>query len=61
MKAKVEIEFKEISVEKAQKTLLDILYALKAIGMIEEGKFEIHTAEGIVTEKCILKEDRIVA
>lgn len=61
MKAKVEIDFKEISVEKAQKTLLDFIYALKAIGMIEEGKFEIHTSEGIVTEKCILKEDRIVA
>lgn len=61
MKAKVEIDFKEISVEKAQKTLLDFIYALKAIGMIEEGKFEIYTSEGIVTEKCILKEDRIVA
>lgn len=61
MKAKIEIEFKEISVEKAHKTLLDIIYTLKAIGMIEEGKFEIHTSNGIVTEKCILKEDRIVA
>lgn len=61
MKAKVEIEFKEISVEKAQKTLLDFIHALKAIGMIEEGKFEIHTSEGIITEKCILKEDRVIA
>ncbi len=61
MKAKLELEFKDIPLEKIQKTLLDILYALKAIGMIEDGKFEIHTAEGVVTEKCILKEDRVVA
>lgn len=61
MKAKLELEFKDIPLEKIQKTLLDILDALKAIGMIEEGKFEIHTSKGVITEKCILKEDRVVA
>lgn len=61
MKAKLELQFKEIPLEKAQKTLFDILYALKAIGMIEDGKFEILTPSGVVTENSLLQESRVVA
>lgn len=60
MKAKLEIEFKDITVEKIQQTLLEILYTLKAKGMIEDGNFEIFTPNGVVTEKCILQQNRVV-
>lgn len=61
MKAKLEVEFKDLSVEKIQQTLLEILHTLKAIGMIEEGKFEIFTPDGVVTEKCLLQENKVIA
>lgn len=61
MKAKIELEFKDIPVEKIQQTLLEILYTLKAIGMTENGKFEICTPHGVVTENCILRKEKVVA
>ena len=61
MKAKLEIEFKEIPVEKIQQTLLEILHALKVVDMIEDGKFEIFTPNGVVTQKCILQQSRVIA
>ncbi|MCX7988251.1 MAG: hypothetical protein N2647_02265 [Thermodesulfovibrio sp.] len=60
MKAKLDLEFRDIPVEKIQNTLIEILHALKAMGMIEDGKFEIHTPNGIITEKCILQESRVI-
>lgn len=61
MKAKLEIEFKEMPVEKIQQTLLEILHALKVVDMIEDGNFEIFTPKGVVTEKCVLQESRVIA
>lgn len=61
MKAKLELELKDIPLEKIQNTLIEILYTLKTIGMIEDGNFEIHTPNGIVTEKCILQKIRVIA
>ncbi|GAB6184165.1 hypothetical protein [Thermodesulfovibrio hydrogeniphilus] len=61
MKAKVEIEFKDLPIEKIQNTLLEILHALKAEDMIENGSFEIFSSTGVVTEKCIVQENKVVA
>lgn len=61
MKARLEIEFKEMPVEKIQQTLLEILHALKVVDIIEDGNFEILTPNGVVTEKCLIKESRIIA
>jgi len=61
MKAKIEIDLKDIPLEKIQRTLLEILQTLKAIGMVENGKIEIFTPTGVVTEKCILQESKVVA
>lgn len=61
MKVTVELEFKEMPVEKIQQTLLEILHTLKAIGMTENGKFEIHTPDGVITENCILQQNKVVA
>ncbi len=61
MQAKLEIKFKDIPAEKIQQTLLEILYTLKNLGLIEDGSFEISTPNGVVTEKCILQQNKVVA
>lgn len=61
MKALLEIEFNDIPVEQAQKILFEILQALKASQMIQTGNFQIFTPNGIVTEKCILQDSKVIA
>ncbi|MGB9823143.1 hypothetical protein [Thermodesulfovibrio sp.] len=61
MKAIVEIEFKDLPVEKIQKILVEILHALKVSEYIENSKFHIFTPDGVVTEKCILEASKVIA
>ncbi|WP_353684607.1 hypothetical protein V4D30_02100 [Thermodesulfovibrio sp. 3907-1M] len=61
MKAIVEIEFKDLPVEKIQKILIEMLHALKVSEYIEDSKFQIFTPHGVVTEKCILEANKVVA
>lgn len=61
MKAIVEIEFKDLPVERIQQTLIEILHTLKALQMVDEGKFQIFTPEGVVTEKCVVNNNKVVA
>jgi hypothetical protein len=60
VKVNIKIEFKDIPAEKIHRTLSEILNTLKAMGLIEEGEFEIFTPDGILTEKCILQENRVI-
>ncbi len=61
MKAKLELEFKDLPLEKIQKTLFEILNILKSTDMIEDGGFVINTPSGVVTEKCIVQENKVIA
>jgi hypothetical protein len=61
MKAIVEIEFKDLPVERIQQILIEMLSKLKTLKMIDDGKIQIFTPEGVVTEKCILQENKVVA
>jgi|YNPMSStandDraft_1061717.scaffolds.fasta_scaffold133536_2 hypothetical protein len=61
MKAIVEIEFKDLPVERIQQILIEMLSTLKTLQMIDDGKIQIFTPEGVVTEKCILQENKVVA
>lgn len=61
MKAIVEIEFKDLPVERIQQTLIEILHTLKALQMVDEGKVQIFTPEGVVTEKCVVNNNKVVA
>ncbi|MDI1472423.1 MAG: hypothetical protein QMD43_04570 [Thermodesulfovibrio sp.] len=61
MKAIVEIEFKDLPVERIQQILIEMLSTLKTLEMIDEGKFQIFTPDGVVTEKCIFEENKVVA
>lgn len=61
MKAIIELEFKDLPIEKIQETILEIILNLKAGEMIEDAKFQIFTPKGTVTEKCILQNNKVVA
>ncbi|MCL5023716.1 MAG: hypothetical protein M1497_10190 [Nitrospirae bacterium] len=62
MKATVQLTIKTASVPEAQRLLRTLCEGLVASGSIEEYRFEIDTAEGAVTEKCLLSEEgRVVA
>jgi len=49
MKAIVEIEFKDLPVERIQQILIEMLSTLKTLQMIDDGKIQIFTPEGVVT------------
>jgi hypothetical protein len=61
MKAKISVTMKTLSVEEAQKLLKTLCEGLVASGSISDYAFEIETDRGIVTEKCLLSEGRVIA
>ena len=61
MKAHIDITLKSASVEESQKFLKDVLERLVTEGAIEGYSFEIETDTGVVTEKCIVSEGRVIA
>ena len=61
MKAGVRVTLKTESIEDAQRLLTMICEGLIASGSIEDYSFEIETDKGVVTEKCILSEGRVIA
>jgi len=61
MKAIVAIEFKDLPVDKIQQILIEMLSTLKTLEMIDDGNFQIFTPNGVVTEKCVVKENKVVA
>jgi len=50
-----------LPVERIQQILIEMLSKLKTLQMIDDGKIQIFTPEGVVTEKCILQENKVVA
>ncbi len=61
MKAKIELELKNVPLEKVHRRLLEFLQTLKELDIVEDGKIEIYTPDGIVTDKCILQNNKVVA
>lgn len=61
MKARILVTLDTASAEEAQKLLMTLGEGLVAGGSIRHYQFEIETDQGIVTEKCILSEDRVIA
>ncbi|HXX80430.1 MAG TPA: hypothetical protein VEI46_02720 [Thermodesulfovibrionales bacterium] len=61
MKARIFVTLDTASVEEAQRLLMTLGEGLVARGSIRDYRFEIETDHGIVTEKCILSEDRVIA
>ena len=61
MKAKIVVTMKTGSIEEMQKRLDNLLQSILRDGEIEDYHFEIETENGIVTEKCILSEGKVIA
>jgi hypothetical protein len=61
MKATMHIDIKAFLPSEAQRILLDTCEKLKSGGFIAEYHFEIDTPEGVVTEKCVLDGEKVIA
>jgi len=61
MKAKIVVTLKTGSIEEIQKRLDNLFQRILRDGEIEDYHFEIETENGIVTEKCILSEGKVIA
>jgi hypothetical protein len=61
MKARITVTLKTASVEDAQRLLMTLCKGLSLSGSIEDYTFEIETGDGVVTEKCLLSEGRVIA
>ncbi|MBI5098439.1 MAG: phosphoribosylformylglycinamidine synthase subunit PurS [Nitrospirae bacterium] len=61
MRAVITLNLKSASTEESQRILNEICEKLKADGVIDSYSFEIQSANGIVTEKCMLSEGKVIA
>jgi len=61
MKAVITLNFKLTSPEESQRILNEVCEKLKADGVIDSYSFEIQSEKGIITEKCILSEGKVIA
>ena len=61
MKAKIVVTMKAGSIEEMQKRLDNLFRRILRDGEIEDYHFEIETENGVVTEKCILSEGKVIA
>jgi phosphoribosylformylglycinamidine (FGAM) synthase PurS component len=61
MKAVITLNLKSTSTEESQRILNDACEKLKAGGVIDTYGFEIFAGGGIITEKCMLSEEKVIA
>jgi hypothetical protein len=61
MKATLQIDVNASSPSEAQRLLLDACEKMKLEGLIKEYHFEFDTLDGLVTEKCILSGEKVIA
>jgi len=61
MKAKMQIDLKASTPSEAQRILMDLFEKLKSDGIIENYHFEIATPDGVVTEICVLANEKVIA
>ena len=55
------VTLKTASIEDAQRLLTTLCEGLSLSGSIEDYAFEIETGDGVVTEKCLLSEGKVIA
>jgi len=61
MKAVLQLNLRTSLAEEGQQMLFDLCEKLKRKGLVDEYHFEIMTADGPVTEKCLLSNQKVVA
>ena len=61
MKARIVVTLNTASAEEAQRLLITLGEGLVAGSSVRDYQLEIETDAGIVTEKCILSGDKVIA
>ncbi len=61
MQAVIKLTLQTNSAEEAQQILLDLCEKIKRDGLIDEYHFEIATPQGLVTERCLLADQKVIA
>lgn len=61
MKATIHIDLNVARVEEAQTIFEDICRALQSRGKAGDYRYEIETAGGPVTERCVLADGKVIA
>ena len=61
MKAILHMNLKTSSPEEGQRILLDLCEKMKQEGSVQDYHFEIETADGPVTDKCVLSDEKVIA
>ncbi|MEW6117172.1 MAG: hypothetical protein AB1553_09775 [Nitrospirota bacterium] len=61
MKAEIKVNLTTSDLAEGQRTLRDFCDKLIKEGAITTYSFEIHTDSGIVTDKCILDQGKVIA
>lgn len=61
MKAEIKVDLTMSNPEEGQRILRDLCNKLMKEGIIDSYCFEIHTDSGVVTDKCILAQGKVIA
>ena len=61
MKATLQFHLNASTPSEAQRLLLETCEKLKLEGFIKEYHFEIDTPDGLVTERCLLASEKVIA
>ncbi len=61
MRAILQVTLKTVSAGEGQRFLHDLCEKLKKEKIIDDYHFEIETADGPVTEKCVLSDEKVIA
>ena len=61
MRVKLQVDLNAPTSSEAQRILLNLFDKLKSEGTVGEYHFEIDTPDGIVTEICVLENEKVIA
>lgn len=61
MKAVLHLNLTTTSAEEAQRILFELCEKMSQEGFIDEYHFEITSSFGLVTEKCVLADQKVIA
>jgi phosphoribosylformylglycinamidine (FGAM) synthase PurS component len=61
VKAVVKIDLEASSGQVAQRVLFDLCDKMKQEGVIRNYSFEIESADGMITDRCVLAEGKVIA
>jgi phosphoribosylformylglycinamidine (FGAM) synthase PurS component len=61
VKAVVKIDLEASSGQVAQRVLFDLCDKMKQEGVIRNYSFEIESPDGMITDRCVLAEGKVIA